>query len=40
VNWTHFVLAVLVAGIVSSFTDWFFGGILFHRKYSAHPEIT
>ena len=39
-NWTHFVLAVLVAGIVSSFTDWFFGGILFHRKYSAHPEIT
>lgn len=38
-NWTHFVLAVLVAGIVSSFTDWFFGGILFHGKYSAHPEI-
>jgi hypothetical protein len=39
VTWTHFFLAVLVAGIVSSFTDWFFAGILFHGKYSAHPEI-
>jgi len=38
-NWTHFILAVFLAGIVSSLTDWFFGGILFHGKYSAHPEI-
>jgi hypothetical protein len=39
VKWTHFVLAVLVAGVVSSFTDWFFGGILFHGRYSVNPEI-
>jgi hypothetical protein len=39
VNWTHFVLAALAAGVVSSFTDWFFGGILFHGEYSVHPEI-
>ena len=38
-NWTHFFLAVLAAGIISSFTDWFFGGILFHSKYSAYPEV-
>jgi hypothetical protein len=38
-NWTHFLLAVLVAGFISSLTDWFFGGILFHDKYSAYPEV-
>jgi hypothetical protein len=38
-NWTHFLLAILGAGIVSSFTDWFFGGILFHDKYLAYPEV-
>jgi intracellular septation protein A len=37
-NWTHFGLAVLAAGIVSSITDWFFFGVLFHDKYLAHPE--
>ncbi|HUJ83567.1 MAG TPA: hypothetical protein VLW83_16895 [Candidatus Acidoferrales bacterium] len=38
-NWMHFLLAVLAAGIISSFTDWFFGGILFHDKYLAYPEV-
>jgi hypothetical protein len=36
---TRFLLATFVAGIVVSFTDWLFGGILFHDKYNAHPEI-
>jgi hypothetical protein len=35
----HFVLAVLAATIVSSFTDWFFFGVLFHDRYQAHPEV-
>jgi hypothetical protein len=38
-NWAHFLLAVLVAGFISSLTDWFFGGILFHDKYSAYREV-
>jgi len=36
---THYFLAVLSAGVVYSFTDWFFGGILFHDKYLAYPEV-
>jgi hypothetical protein len=38
-NWSYFFLAVLLAGTVSSFSDWLFGGILFHAKYNAHPEV-
>ncbi len=38
-NWKHFLAAIVVSGFVFSFTDWVFGGILFHDKYSAHPEI-
>ena len=38
-NWTNFALAVLVAGLVASLTDWFFMGVLFHDKYMAHPEV-
>ncbi len=38
-SWTHFVLAVLAAGIITSFTDWFFAGILFHDKYLVYPEV-
>ena len=33
------VLAVLVAGIVSTFTDWLFMGVLFHDRYMRHPEV-
>jgi hypothetical protein len=39
VNWKHFLAAVIVTGFVTSLTDWFFGGILFHDKYKAHPEV-
>ena len=33
------VLAVLVAGIVSTFTDWLFMGMLFHGRYMKYPEV-
>lgn len=38
-NWKHFLLAILVSGVAGSFTDWLFGGILFHDKYLAYPEV-
>jgi len=38
-NWTHYLLAVVLSGIASSFTDWFFMGVLFHDRYLAAPEI-
>jgi hypothetical protein len=38
-NWKHFLLAVLAAGVASSFTDWLFAGVLFHDKYFAYPEV-
>ena len=28
-----------MAGIATSFTDWFFTGVLFHNKYLAYPEV-
>jgi hypothetical protein len=33
------VVATLLSGILASFTDWFFGGYLFHKQYLAYPEI-
>jgi len=38
-DWSRFALTVLVAGIGASLTDWFFGGVLFHDKYMAYPEV-
>ena len=38
-NWTRYFLAVLLSGVASSFTDWFFMGILFHDRYMAAPEV-
>ncbi|MFL5271546.1 MAG: DUF1761 domain-containing protein [Anaeromyxobacteraceae bacterium] len=38
-GWGRFLLAVLVAGLASSMTDWLFGGVLFHEKYKAFPEV-
>lgn len=32
------IAAVIVAGVVSSFTDWFFMGVLFHDRYNKYPE--
>jgi hypothetical protein len=33
------LLAVLVSGVATTFTDWLFMGVLFHGKYLATPEI-
>ena len=33
------VLAILVAGIAATFTDWLFMGVLFHDRYMRHPEV-
>lgn len=38
-NWTHYLLAVVVSGVASSFTDWFFMGVLFQDRYLAAPEV-
>jgi hypothetical protein len=38
-HWTRFVLAVLASGVAGWFTDWFFMGFLFHRKYLETPEV-
>ncbi|MGA9854885.1 MAG: DUF1761 family protein [Gammaproteobacteria bacterium] len=34
-----FLAAVIIAAVLASLSDWFFGGILFHEKYRANPEI-
>jgi len=38
-HWGKFVLVVIVASLVTSFTDWLFMGVVFHDKYLATPEI-
>jgi hypothetical protein len=38
-DWKHFLLALVVAGIAASLADWLFAGALFHEKYSAYPEV-
>jgi len=38
-TWARFLLAVVASGVVASFTDWLFMGVLFHGKYLAYPEI-
>ncbi|PYX81264.1 MAG: hypothetical protein DMG70_20275 [Acidobacteria bacterium] len=35
----HIVLAILLSGAAATVTDWFFGGVLFHDKHPAYPEI-
>jgi uncharacterized membrane protein len=38
-TWARFLLAVVVSGLATSFTDWLFMGMLFHGKYRETPEI-
>jgi hypothetical protein len=38
-HWTRFFLAVVISGFATTFTDWLFMGVLFHKKYLATPEI-
>ena len=33
------LLAILIANVLVSLTDWFFFGVLFHEKYHAFPEV-
>jgi hypothetical protein len=37
-SWVRPVAIVIVAGVVSSLTDWFFAGDWIHRRYT-YPEI-
>jgi len=37
-NWMRFFAIIVGAGIVSSFTDWFFAGDWIHRRFT-YPEI-
>jgi hypothetical protein len=36
-HWT-LIIAIIVAGTVSSFTDWLFMGVLFADRYKKYPE--
>jgi hypothetical protein len=36
-NWI-IIAAIVVAGSVSTFTDWLFMGVLFHDRYSKYPD--
>jgi len=38
-NWGKWALAVLIASVLASFSDWLFMGVLFHDKYLDSPEI-
>jgi hypothetical protein len=33
------IIAVLLAGTISMFTDWLFMGVLFHDRYGRFPEV-
>jgi len=35
----HYVLALAVASVATSFSDWYFMGVLFHDRYLAYPEV-
>lgn len=37
-NWARLVAIILVAGVFSSLTDWFFAGDWIHQRYT-YPEI-
>lgn len=38
-DWGRFALAVAVSGVIASFTDWLFMGMLFSARYQESPEI-
>lgn len=35
----RYVLALVVASVATSFSDWYFMGVLFHDRYLTYPEI-
>lgn len=38
-SWLHFALVVAASGVIASFTDWLFMGLLFHKQYLEAPEV-
>jgi hypothetical protein len=38
-HWSRFLLALVVAGVGTSLTDWLFFGVLFHDKNNVYPEV-
>ena len=38
-SWLHVVLALVVAFVAASFTDWYFFGVLFHERYGRTPGV-
>lgn len=36
---TQMLEATLLGVVIGTFTDWFFGGVLFHSKYQSTPQI-
>jgi hypothetical protein len=35
----RYVMALVVASVAASFSDWYFMGVLFHDKYLSYPEV-
>jgi hypothetical protein len=38
-NWRHVLLAFILTAVVTSLTDWYFFGVLFHRRYGMTPGV-
>jgi hypothetical protein len=38
-NWIHIIGAGILASVLTSFTDWYFFGILFHDRYSTNAGV-
>jgi|SRR5215469_1233341 len=38
-NWPHILLAFICSAVVTSLTDWYFFGVLFHDRYGTTPGV-
>jgi hypothetical protein len=38
-NWPHILLAFICSSVVTSLSDWYFFGILFHERYAKSPAV-
>lgn len=38
-GYSRIIIAVLLSGTISMFTDWLFMGVLFHDRYDRYPEV-
>jgi hypothetical protein len=38
-NWLHVLLAFVGSAVRSTFTDWYFFGVLFHQRYGNTPGV-